>query len=246
MTTIRQYISTLANSVKALSIDDFISPKFLYNLSQQAIADFLKKDNSASRLTFKLTQGWTEIPNLPMVEVDVTECNLGAKTCVKLMRSKYRLPSIYESKFGPIVKQVMSLNFATLYNPIFTPKQYEAATKRQYGKDRYYFILDGYLYIPVRKLEEGSPEIVRIEAYFKDKWEVAQFINKINGSCESCKSDIDECKPRLSYEMVIPMHLENEVKQYVISQIASIYLKVTPDELPNMNQNQKNIDPKFK
>ena len=78
---IRQFISDISNELKANSLDDFTSPKFIYSLSQSIIADFLKKDASSNRLTFKIIEGWSEIPNLPMVEVPVTECNLGVKDC---------------------------------------------------------------------------------------------------------------------------------------------------------------------
>lgn len=235
--TVRQYINSITNSIKAYTSDSWISPKLIYNLSQQAIADFLKKDNSASRLTYKLIAGWTEIPNLPFIEVDVTECNLGVDRCQKLMRSKYPLPAMYESKFGGIIKQVLSLNLQTEYTNIFSPKQWIATTKREFGNQRYFFFINNYLYIPVKKASEGSPEIVRIEAYFKDKFEVAQLLNKINESCEDCKANTEVCKKRLEYEMVIPTHLENDVKNFVITSLANTYLKIPTDTYPNINSN---------
>lgn len=237
--TIKEFVSTISTSIKAENIDDFISPKFIYSLSQQAIADFLKKENSASRLTYKLVSGWTEIPIIPMEEVPVTECNLGVYQCQKLMKSKYRLPEIYESKFGAIIRQVMSLNLNVEYTNIYSPKQWLATTKREFGKERYYFFIDGYLYIPIRKLSEGSPEQIRIEAYFKDKYHVAQFIDLINGSCEDCKTKIDKCKKQVEYEMVIPTGLQNDVKGYVLQQLAGIYVKIVPDNLPNSNTIEK-------
>ena len=238
MSSVRSFISDISNELKANSVDDFISPKFIYSLGQSIIADFLKKDNSSNRLNFKIIEGWTEISALPMMEVPITECNLGINQCKKLMRSKYQLPEMYESKFGGLIKQVMALNLATEYKNVFSPKQWEAASKRQYGNDRYFFFLNNYLYIPIKGIKEPSPELVRIEAYFKNKWEVDQLISKINNSCNDCKQDVEKCKPFLDYQMVIPFHLENDVKKEIVGYLLKSK-QIVQDELPDLSSNNK-------
>lgn len=237
--TVRQFISNISNLIKAVSEDDWVSPKFLFSLSKQAVSDFLKKENSGSRLTYKLIGGWSEIGNVPMIEVPITDCNIGVNQCDRLMRSKFKLPEMYESKFGGIIKQVMSLNLGTEYVNIFSPKQWLAASKREYGNTRYFFFIDGYLYIPVKKLSLGSPDNIRIEAYFKDKWEVAQFIYQVNNSCEECKLPTDPCKSPLDYEIVIPTFLEDDVNQYILQKLSGTYLKIVEDEYPNLSSNDK-------
>ena len=238
MPSIRQFTSDISNQLKANSLDDFISPKFIYSLSQSVIADFLKKDTSANRLSFKIIEGWSEIPNLPMIEVDITECNLGVIQCKKLMRSKYQLPEMYESKFGGLIKQVMALNLATEYKNIFSPKQWEVASKREFGNDRYYFFLNNYLYIPIKGNNQASPEIVRIEAYFKNKWDVDQLIYKISSSCADCKLSVDKCKPFLDYQMVIPFFLENDVKKEIVNYLLKSK-QIVEDALPDLNNLNK-------
>lgn len=236
---IRQFLSNIANEIKSNSLDDYVSPKYIYFLAQTIIADFLKKDNSANRLVYKIIEGWSEVPNLPMIEVPVTECNLDTRVCQKLMKSKYRLPAMYESKFGGLIKQVLALNLATEYTNIYTPKQWVAASKRQYGNEKYYFFQDGYLFIPIKKGELGSPELVRLEAYFKNKKDVDLLIAQINSSdCEDCNYTVDTCKPFLDYEMVIPFYLENDVVKETINHLRTT-LQVTPDENPNQNQLSK-------
>lgn len=235
---IRQFISDISNELKANSLDDFTSPKFIYSLSQSIIADFLKKDASSNRLTFKIIEGWSEIPNLPMIEVPVTECNLGVKDCRRLMRSKYQLPEMFESKFGGLIKQVMALNLATEYQNIYSPKQWVAASKRQYGNERYFFFLNNYLYIPIKGINEGSPETVRIEAYFKNKWDVDQLINQINNSCSDCELKIDKCKPFLDYQMVIPFYLENDVKKEVVNYLVKSK-QIVEDQNPDLSSINK-------
>lgn len=238
MSSIRQYISDIANQIKSENLDDFYSPKFIYSLSQSVISDFLKKDNNSNRLIFKVIEGWTEIPNLPMVEVPVTECNLGVKDCRRLMRSKYQLPEMFESKFGGLIKQVMALNLATEYTNIYSPKQWVVASKREFGNERYFFFLNNYLYIPIKGIKEGSPEIIRIEAYFKNKWDVDQLINKINNSCNDCEQKVDKCIPFLDYQMVIPFSLENDVKKEVINYLLKSK-QIIEDQNPDLSDINK-------
>jgi len=233
-----QFISDVSNTLKANNLDDFISPRYIYNSAQSIIADFLKKENNSNRLTFKVIEGWSEIPNIPMIEVGISECNLGVNTCQKLMRSKYQLPEMYESKFGGLIKQVMSLNLGTDYKNVYSPKQYVAASKREFGNGRYFFFLNNYLYIPVKTKEEGSPEICRMEAYFKNKWDVDQYIVKIESECADCNISVDKCKRFLDYQMVIPFGLENDVKK----ELLNILLKskqIQSDNYPNLNDLDK-------
>jgi len=236
--TVRQFISDIAQSVNAENGDDFISPKYIYSTSQSVISDFLKKSNSGERLTFKIIEGWSEIPVLPMISVPITECNLGVNVCQRLMRSQYRLPEMYESKFGGLIKMVIALNLATEYKPCFSAANWVAKSKRPYGNEKYYFFSDGYLYIPIKKGDDESPEILRLEAYFKNKKEVNDFNTLINGTCESCNTKVENCKPFLDYPMVIPYYLENDVKKEVI-QLMLRRSQIQPDENPNLNSLQK-------
>lgn len=236
MATIREFISDINNSIKALNLDDWISPKFVYSQAQSVIADFLKKDVQSNRNLYKIVEGWTEIPCLEMISVPVTSC--GDIDCQRLMRSKDRLPAIYSSKFGPIIKSVISLNAGTIYFPAQSLQQWNAKNKRPFKKDKYYVFIDGYLYIPIPKGEFESPEQVRLEAYFKDKAAVDKFIksmNTLNSNCKDCKN----CNKFLDYEMVIPFYLETSVKNQVLNDLRNTYLQINQDSYPNNNQEDK-------
>jgi hypothetical protein len=235
MPTIRQFISDVTNDLKALSIDSFIPPKFIYSKAQDITADFLKKDNSSNKLIYKLTDGWSELTCIDMEEVPVTQCpDLNLNICQKLMKSKYQIPSLFNSKFGGIIRSASSVTFDMFYE-LTNPRQWKAIQKRQ-DKDRskrYFFFIDGYIYIPVDKKDNmQSPEQIRIDGYFKNKKEVDDF--NIKG-CVSCKSN---CKKFLDYEMVIPSYLINDVKKEFLNQ-ARVYLQIPSDDLPNLSSNEK-------
>lgn len=233
---IRQYISDITNQTKQYSMDSYISPKFIYSETINIISDFLKKDHEAKRKLQKLSEGWSEIKCLNLVEVDVVECaELDIRMCEKLMRSKDRLPDTFSYSFGNIIKHVASINFSSFYDPV-TPRQWNAIQKREFRDPNkyYYFFIDGYIYIPVPKKQVINVEALRVDAYFISKYEVDVF-NLTNSECIDCQKD--KCLSPLDYELVCPGYLLNDVKKELLNRLGSLFLKVQTDQYPNMSNN---------
>jgi len=231
---IRQYISDITNQIKQYSMDSYISPKFIYSETINIISDFLKKDHEAKRKLQKLSEGWSEIKCLNLVEVDVVECaELDIRMCEKLMRSKDRLPNTFSYSFGNIIKHVASINFSSFYDPV-TPRQWNAIQKREFRDPNkyYYFFIDGYIYIPVPKKQVINVEALRVDAYFISKYEVDVF-NLTNSECIDCQKD--KCLSPLDYELVCPGYLLNDVKKELLNRLGSLFLKVQTDQYPNMS-----------
>ena len=244
MGSIREFLSTLAGDCKSANIDEWIAPKFLYYKSVSAIADFLAKDNNSSGLIYKLDSGWSVLNCVEMEAVDITTCNINIPNCRKLMKSKYKLPTIYESKFGALVKNTSNLDYSKNYKNCFTPSQWNAISQREFQKDKYFFISQGYLYIPLKSQQDESPEILTVTGYFQDLKAVDIFNSK--QGCGSCKPDEVICKRFIDYDMVIPSYLASSVKQEVVRQMANFYLKVQKDENPDGNSLIKSVDPRTK
>tara|TARA_R110000868_G_scaffold1729_5_gene13938 strand:+ start:28030 stop:28818 length:789 start_codon:yes stop_codon:yes gene_type:complete len=241
MESVREFLSTLAGDCKAASIDDWISPKLLYFKATSAIADFLAKDNNSSGLIYKLDSGWSVLSCVEMEAVDITTCNINIPNCRKLMKSKYQLPTLYESKFGSLVKNTSNLDYSKNYKNCFTPSQWNAISQREFQKDKYFFISNGFLYIPLKSQQDESPEILTVTGYFQDLKAVDIFNSK--QGCGSCKPEEKVCKKFLDYGMVIPSYLTNGVRQEVVKQIAAIYLRQTADANPDLSSNIKSIHP---
>jgi hypothetical protein len=236
--TQRQFVADIMENIKAINLDDWVSPKFIISEAKTILADFIKKDNDTKKHLYRLSEGWSEIPCLKMTEVPVTECSdIDVKICQKLMKSVDVIPDTYSFIYGNIIKTVSSVNYMNFYDPT-TPRQWAAIQKRQY-KDKnkhYYFFVNGYIYIPIPKGSIFGVEEIRMEAYFKDKYDVYQF-NLKHGNCESCKN---ECPKALDFDFVIPFYLENDVKKELLNRLSNIYLKVNPDSYPDLNQNPAN------
>lgn len=231
--TCRQFYSDISSNIKAWSIDDWISPAFLISEGRSIVSDFLKKDHEANRHLARLSEGWGFIPCVKMKEISLISCSdIDIRLCDKIMRSEQKLPQTFTFNFGDIIKTVASVNYSSFFNPV-TPRLWNSIQKRKFkDKTKYYFYFqDGYLYIPIPKGVTLAIEELTIEAYFKDKYEVYLF-NLNDGGCDECK---DTCPKPLDFEFVCPYYLELSVKKELLNRLANIYLKVTPDDYPDMS-----------
>lgn len=237
---VKQFLADLSEDLKAISIDDWISYKYMFSKVKSIAADFIKKSNDGSKLLFKSPEAFTEVVGIPMILVNITECDLGTNLCSKLMRSKFKIPEIHSGKFGAIIKQVASLTFGQIYVDCYSPQQWKNIQKREFKSNeiKYFYFLNGFIYIPIANASERSPENIRIEALFKDKFEVYKFQQQIVG-CDECEQNLESCKKPLDFEVVIPYGLEDDIKKEFINQMAGVYLKITPDTYPNISSNDK-------
>jgi len=235
---VKQFISDIQTTVKATTSDEFLPPRYIYYEAQNIISDFLKKDNDAKKKLARLQDGWSEIDCIELEEIPVIQCgDVDVRLCDKVMKSIHRLPESYSFSFGNIISHVASINFSYFFDPV-NPRQWNNIQKRQY-KDKskyYYYIIDNYLYIPVPKNVDLPVGIVRMKAYFMDKAKVEDFKNLRD--CKECPKNAP-CKSPLEYEMVIPSYLINDVKKELLSRLSSLYLKITSDQYPNMNESDK-------
>lgn len=232
MSTVRQYVSDVVNEGKLYSIDDFLSPRFCHVKIKKIIADFIAKDNNSNRLLGKNVEIWKEIA-IPMIEVDIQNFSeLTYGNCQKLMRSKYKLPAIYSSKYGAIIKQVTSLNVGKDYDTLMSMRIWKAAQTQEYKSKKYGVFISGYYYIPIPIGEQSSPQEVRMEAFFIDHFEVQKYNELIGKTPKSCASAVD-------YELPIPFYLQDDVNKEVFKQLSQIYFKLTPDALPNLNPTER-------
>ena len=234
--TVRDFLTDISNSLKSVSLDSFIAPKWIYLKAQSIISDFIKKDNSSNKLLYKLSTGWSQLSCIDMIEVPVTSCDIDVFLCQKLMRSKHKIPDIYQTKFGPLIKEVSTIDYSKSYDPIFSPRLWKNTQLREFKSKKYYFFIDGYLYIPIPKGDNSNPEKITAQIYPKNLKDVDVF--NAYKECQSCKKAPVICKSILDYDMVVPDYLESDVKKETLNQILQSYGRVTPDELPNLNKNQ--------
>lgn len=218
MPTYREVISDLISDLKAVNLDDSFSFKHLTNKLQNSAQSFLKTD-SEYRTVLKTYNLYSPIKCVPMIEVPLTDCGCDVY-CKKVMRSKFKIPKTYESKYGNLLK-VLTINFGKEYTKIdpFTYKDYK---NRRYGKNFLFWILDDYIFIPDSEVEEVS-----VLGAFKNLNEILQ----LNTNDKVCLSILDS-------EFNFPEYIINLAKKDVFNELAT-GKQINEDDSPDLNSNTK-------
>ena len=149
--------------------------------------------------------------------------------CTKLTRTKDKIPETFSGYYGNLIKQVASINFGQFYDFIRSPRLWKDIQNRPFKDNRikYYFFINGYIYIP-----NSDVESIRVEALFKNKWEV-DILNK--KQCSTCK---EGCVKPLDYEFVCPDYLLNPVQTETVNKLINKF-NIPIDERIDLNSHQK-------
>lgn len=201
------------------------SDRFILFTAQKVSESYISRRLGDMRL-FRQDNLYTLIPCVEMESIDVFKCDIVEfKSCDKLMRSTCKLPSLAYSKLGNTVKEVTAIDNKYLFQPN-TLAQYRRDSKRKkrFSKNtKYFYVRDGYLYIPDTEVETVNLYLLSLDLYDS------------NGIC-SCSED---CKSAWDYEFIAPSDLLDQILKEAASQI-QISVQIQPDETANLNANIKN------
>jgi len=235
MSSCRSFHSSIISMLRKNNIDDWVSPRFVISEARDIASLFIKQDNNIRKI-FNLIEGFSEIPCLTLEEVPIISCSgIDVRLCDKMMKSTRKLPDVFSTPFGGIFKTVASPNLSEFMIGK-TPREWCNIQKREV-KDKtkyYYFFIDGYFYIPIPKGQDLAIEEIRIEGYFKDKYEVYLFNQQ---GCQDCK---ETCPKPLDFEFVAPFYLVDNIKKELLDRFMRTYERIQPDTYPNQNSNEKN------
>jgi len=204
MTTINEAVSRVRNSVKAVKEDVFMTDRYIYSVILKYAKLLIRRQDNENKI-FKVQSLFKTLPCVELVEVDRVEaCCEGIKSGCTIMRTKYKIPGVMEGAFGPIIRTVSSIDGSQLVYRTY-PTIYTRLTKTsgfKYNKSKYYWYLNGYLYIP-NAMWEG----VSITALFEE-----------NISVYSC-DDEDDCTIAQERQMPVPDYLFAEIEQYALKEL---------------------------
>lgn len=209
MSTIRESISRIRNSVKVANEDAFITDRYIYSLIKK-YGEVLIYKESITQNIYKNSDVFKEIPCFPLREVPVIEtCCSGFDSGCRIMRSEFRLPKMIKTSLGNVIKSVTSIDYSIQCHQI-QPALYAQMRKSssfKYNKTKYFWITDGYLYIP-----DVEWDSVRIQAMFDSS--IADFL-----CSSSAVGDDSHCAYRQDDELFIPEHLLAEAEQMALKEI---------------------------
>jgi hypothetical protein len=205
MNTIGDSTSRVRNVLKAVKEDPFLTDRFIYSLIMKYAKTLIKRESMTGEI-YKYRNLFSEIPCLDLIEVDkVDACCIGIRTGCTFMRSREKLPELLQADDGPVIRAVTSLDYSQEAQQTY-PTVYSTMTKTtsfKYNKTKYYWYLDGYIYLP-----NATWEGVRVQAIFDED------VSGLN-----CAEDSRECVQEQDRELSIPDHLFSEIEQMVLQEI---------------------------
>lgn len=222
MAKIGTVISRIRNVLKNVKEDPFMTDRFIYSLILKYGATLMYRDTKMNSF-YKNNSLFKEIPCLELIEVDRVEaCCAPVKTSCTFMRSKNKLPKILNLHDGPIIRAVTSIDYSEKLH-MTTPSEYILKTKStsfKYNTTKYYWIVDGYLFV-ANAMWEG----VRIQAIFEES--VSSFLCNISGR--------DECVMEQDRDLDIPEYLFTEIENMIRQELFPTIL--LPQDGPDDSQN---------
>lgn len=228
--TLREIISEVRNSLRAVNLDDWIPGKFIYFKLKGFASSFIKRD-ADSKSFYKFADLWTTIKCLKMVEEDLINCcDIRIPSCRKVMISKDKLPEIYSTRFGYLLN-VSSVDYEKDY--IYTtPQQFKYTQEREFidPRKRYYWITNSRIVVPIVSEGQLGPERLTVKGMFPNKAEALKL--------DQCL-DSDDCIKFLDEEFIAPDHLLQDIKNATVIDIIKTNRGVVPDELANLNPLEK-------
>jgi hypothetical protein len=204
MTTIGEVVSRVRNQIKSVRQDAFVTDRYLYSLILKYTALYLRRQDSENKL-MKFNSVFQTLPFVELIDVDKVEAHCsGIKSGIIIKRTKEKLPNFMQGYWGPIIRTVSSIDTSIELQPTH-PGLYTSMTKTtsfKYNTTKYYWFLNGYLYMP------NIPwDAVLVEGIFEEdvtKW-----------NCDPK----DDCDPRQIQPFNVPDFLFAEIEQNVLKDI---------------------------
>ena len=220
MTTIGESITRVRTAVKAVKEDPFLTDRNIYFALVKYGETLLKREDNQYKL-MKMSSIWTDLPYVELIDVDKIQAQCaGIYSGCYIKRTKEKLPKILDGSFGPLIRSVSSIDGSMeLYRT--EPGTYSSITKTtnfKYNKQKYFWYIDGYLYLP-----DNQWDAVKVEALFDG--DIAPY---------HCETE-DQCRIRQDQRLPFPEYLFSEIEQFVVKEL-SLSMQV-PTNGADDNQN---------
>jgi hypothetical protein len=201
MTTIGEVISRIRGQVKAEVQDAFVTDRYVYSMVVKFAQILMRRQDYANKL-MKFNAVWKKLPYIELIEVDKVEAHCsGIQSGCTIKRSKNKLPDMIEGYWGPLIRTVSSID-GSIEVQATQPSTYTSMTKTtsfKYNKTKYFWYLDGYLYLP-----NIDWDAIQIEGVFDD--EIGFWL------CD----EAEQCVPRYEQNIYIPEALFAEIETQVV------------------------------
>ena len=225
MSTYRQIVDRLSQSVEAVTKDDWLPKRYILSVFQSKLENLLVQKLS-DRSLYRENSPYTHIPCIELQKIDVYKCDIVEfRSCNKVMKATKKLPNILENRYGPAILNVTNIDGTSEYKRTY-PSKYRRDSKREGTMDDFYYIKDNYLYIPISS--EVEPERVNMDIMTLEPY-LVQEVSECNDK---------KCKPYWDYEIPTSDKLTELAVQQTLAELIG-KRQIPEDENPNMDSNQK-------
>jgi|TARA_A200000159_G_C7335775_1_gene345049 hypothetical protein len=204
MTKIGDVISRVRGQVKAEVQDAFVTDRYIYSLLLKFAQLLMRRQDNANKL-IKFNSVWETLPLLELIDVDKVEAECsGIRSGVTIKRTKHKLPTFFEGYWGPLIRTISSLDGSIEVQPTY-PGTYASMTKStsfRYNNNKYYWFLNGHIYLP-----NVEWDAIKLEGVFQE-----------DISTYTCDKS-DDCLPRREQPFNVPEFLFAEIEQQVLQVI---------------------------
>lgn len=222
-----QVASRIVNDIRALNKDEHVSRRYILEIARSK-AKFLIAQKLRDRTIFREDNLFTTIDCFGMESDDIVKCDIVEfKRCTSLMKSKKKLPELIFSRFGDSIESVTTIDGIQEFLPT-SLRQFRLQKDRPFSKyvtKNYYYVRDGYLYIPNTEIEAVNIVLLTTE-------------NDEADALSDCK-ECDGCKSIWDYEFICPDKLLEAVLTDTLQEVLSTHKQIIPDENPNMDETQR-------
>lgn len=224
--TRNELISQVKNELKLNNADSRLTNKLIWSVISKHLAWLIKRESEKFRI-MRLDSIFQTAKCIDVEEAPAIDDCCGVKSRCKVMRTKEKLPKIYEDSDGILIKSVFTIDgskdFAGIKITDYMRKLENPHSK--YDKGSYYFYNNGYLYFPKSKVRK-----VMVKAYFADD---------VTASC-GCDDVEVPCTSNLEFQANVPEYLLGELMNQVLLELSGVTLKIQEDEQIDKNENRKN------
>ena len=202
MTKISEVISRIRGQIKAEVQDAFVTDRYVYSLIIKYAQVLMRRQDFANKL-MKFNSVWKALPYVELIDIDKIEATCsGIQSGCTFKRTKEKLPDMIEGYWGPLIRTISSID-GSIEMQATQPGTYTSMTKTtsfRYNTTKYWWYINGYIYIP-----NVEWDAIKIEGVFDD-----------NIGAWLCEEGA-ECTPRYEQEINIPEALFEEIEAQVIS-----------------------------
>ena len=219
MTTIGETVSRIRNTIKGVKEDAFLTDRFLYSVIIKYANYAVRKLDNENKI-MRIQSLFERLPCVELIEVSTIDaCCAGIKTDCKIMRTKERLPEPMEGSEGPLIRTVTSLDGSIIMNNT-NPSTYVYMTGQstfKYNSAKYYWYLEGHLYLP-----NIIWESIRVDGIFTE-------------STHQYHCDEDVCMSRQDDRLAVPDFIFAEIEQQVLKDLGFMLQAPTETSDDKMN-----------